>query len=327
MIRVAGAVRRWLPLLLLVGTGLALTLCRSMSGPHGSESIQYHVERSKDLSTPLELIARCLMSGNFREVLTGFVHQYPEIPNAMVRDAAGNPTPPMQPGENGLTKRIETIAFLWKLSRGYRRAKFLQFGLDRFYASFQLLLGSTDVCLMVELLRIMDKKSYGNPGKPNYRENLTVSLCHVRLQDDPALSTEQKSDEAALYKLLDDECVAVGLEHLRNRIMFHSDHADAIADPDVPSVNLENVYRHLIAWYRFVAPLAYRGRIPMQIDKGEKAGRDTAIELRRTLFASLRAQLGRPVRRRPVARTLDDASGRQLTIMAGLYSPKMHNRW
>ena len=266
------------------------------------------------------------MSSDFREVLQGFVHQYPELPIALVRDAAGNLTPPMQPGENGLTKRVETVAFLWKLSRGYRRAKFLQFGLDRFHASFQLLIGSADVCLMVELLRILDKEGYGAKGKPKYRENLTVKLCHERLQVDPAVSPQQKTDEATLFKALDDECVAVDLEHLRNRIMFHADHADAIADPDVPSVNLENVYLLLIAWYCFVAPLAYRGRIPLQIDKGEKAGRDTAIELRRTLFASLRAQLGRPVRRRPVARTLDDASGRQLTIMAGLYSPKMHDK-
>jgi len=236
---------------------------------------------------------------DFGEVLTGFV--IPELSSYEPDPASPDQLRKVKPlGNNGLNGRIYTVAYLWGILRAVRLSRFWIFGLRNFPELFNTFASTTKTTWLTEFLRIMDRSSTGK-GRQS-RENLTVALCHERFQSDASLTAQQRTEESRLFTLLDSAYSAADLRDFRNRHMFHIDHVEALTGIS-QSKDVGPVMDKLFGWYAFVASCHFGDdRMAPWLADAQARGKLAAREFRRMLVTYLRVQVGKPSRRRPVAK-------------------------
>jgi hypothetical protein len=158
-------------------------------------------------------------------------------------------------GNTGLSARVAQIVFLWEASATFRRRRFLMFGHLNMSPLFHTLASALEQGWLVEVLRVMDKPSFGTRTKA--RDNLTVAKCHDLFQADPTPTAAQKANEQTKFAAVTDRYDKANLQVIRNRDMFHLDLIDN-QQPPRPTGDVEKLTQQLTEWFLTVAPLHYR---------------------------------------------------------------------
>ena len=171
------------------------------------------------------------------------------------------------------------------------------FGHLRMSPLFRTLSAALEQGWLVEVLRVMDKPSFGSGAKA--RDNLTVAKCHELFQADPTPTAAEKADEQAKFTTVTDTYDKANLQGIRNRDMFHLDLIDA-QQPPRPTGDVEKLTRQLTEWFLTVAPLHYRRSLDVTFHMRtiRNRGRLLGRYYRRMMMSYYRTELGRPSRRR-----------------------------
>jgi len=217
---------------------------------------------------------------DFGEVLQGFV--IPQL-HDYLDDGTGRYEKRRVLGDTGLTARVLNISYLWEVCKKLRQPRLTTGRLWAYLPILTTLRRTVERCWMLEVLPLLDKAEFGK-GK-SVKLNSTVKLCHLRFQANPATTTAEKTEEQKRFDLLFATYASAKLKDIRDKAMFHLDHAVNLAG-SFPTGNVEHLTEQLIDWLLSVAPVFYKHHLDVAraVEIAQSAGKGIGRDYRRMLL-------------------------------------------